>query len=71
MVSSMDEKIYPSLSLPLSDIPEAKDWKVGEPYTIELTVKMKSIHQDKTGGDVSFEIVKLGVEDEEEEGEEE
>lgn len=51
--------IMPSLHIPLNNLPEAKDWKIGEKYTLAVEVKQTSIDKDS----VRFEITKIGVEE--------
>lgn len=58
---SKTRKYYPTVSFDLADIPEAKDWKVGEMYTIHIIAEMRSIskrkdYDDKEKSEVSFEI---------------
>ena len=50
---------YPSLSLPLKDIPAAEEWEVGETYEIALKVRQTSISKDdgEEGGRVGFDIL--------------
>lgn len=61
-ISSMN----PRINLPLSVIPEARDWKVGETYTLELEVEQVSINKDS----VTFEIKEAEESDEEDEDDE-
>lgn len=56
---------YPKLTLSYKELPEAKDWKNGETYTLELTVKQIGSRDDEYGSQVTLEIRKIGVEDEE------
>lgn len=62
-------KILPTLYLPLDAIPAAKDWESGGTYHLELEVKQKSYREDETGGEVSFEILKVGTEEDEDQSE--
>lgn len=65
------DKIYPQLTLSFTDLPEAKDWEVGEIYEIEMTVKQVRTNEDENGGTVTFEIRKVAIdEDDIEEGDE-
>ena len=65
------KKYYPNISLSLKDIPEAEDWEVGESYEIELEVKMISLEmRDGEKGRVSFDIVGIMVDDDEDDEEE-
>lgn len=65
------EPSYPSFSIDLKAFPDAKDWKVGETYKIEMTVRQSSMNQYKKGnGSVGFEILEMeGEESETETGE--
>ncbi len=54
----------PSLSLNDKQVPEIKDWQVGETYTIVLEIKMVSMSAyDKSGTSGSFDIIKYKVMD--------
>ena len=58
----------PELRLALTDIPEAKDWEVGQVYNVEFELKMTGLHQDADGkGYATFEPQELEVESEEDE----
>lgn len=64
-VGPSTKEYFPTLNLKLTDIPEAKDWKIGGKYTISLQVEQTAIRQSKEkngGGDVTFEIkgIKIG-----------
>lgn len=53
----------PHLHLSFEDLPEAKNWKVGETYEVGLKVKQTAMHQEEgTEGGASFEIVGVMVE---------
>lgn len=60
-ISKAPEVIYPSVSIPLSALPEAKDWKAGKTYDVTLRIKQTGMHMSKRGnqehGDASFDIV--------------
>ena len=78
MKPKKSEPRYPTIRIDLEHIPEAKDWKVGKSYGIEMVVKMVGISQSRFDNSAEFEIRKIGVEDakeaedeEKEEGEEE
>lgn len=65
--------IYPTISLGLEHIPEAKNWKVGKTYRIELELKMTGISQGRYRNEAEFEVHGIEPEsdaDEEKEGEE-
>ena len=56
------ELYFPSFCLKLKDIPEAKDWKVGEKYKLEVYVEQKGLRdrgEDEMNSEVEFNI--LGV----------
>lgn len=59
MVSKENAIIYPTVNIPLSALPEAKDWKDGM-YDVTLRIKMKGMHMSKHDGkehgDANFEI---------------
>lgn len=65
MKTENNEKHYPTLSLSIRDIPEIKDWKVGETYNVALELKQVSMSQHKEGGGASFEILGYRIEDDE------
>jgi hypothetical protein len=58
-----DSQLYfPSFCLKLKDIPEAKEWKVGEKYKLEVYVEQKGLRDrgdDAMQSEVDFNI--LGV----------
>ena len=54
---------FPSFSVELSEIPEAKNWEVGETYQVCLEVMQKSLRIDEKKEEVTFEIHKIGVMD--------
>jgi len=62
---SESKEWYPSFSINLKDIPQAKKWKVGGSYKLILGVDLKSIRmgEEDKDGSVSFDIKKLGVEE--------
>lgn len=72
-LSNERKVMLPNLRIPLTDIPEAKDWKVGDKYFLEFDSKLTGVHQSKDGkGYAEFEIVAMEEpETEEEESEEE
>jgi len=71
MVEKTPEPYYPSFSIDLKDLPIAKDWKVGETYSIEMEVRQCEMQQSKGGkGSVRFEIMKINGESMEEEASE-
>lgn len=62
---------YPTVRLDLDTIPEAKDWKVGKTYGLEMEVKMVGISQSRFDNSAEFEIRKIGTEDAKESEDEE
>lgn len=70
------EKIYPTFQLDDEDLPDLKDWKVGEKYTLIMEVEQTSMRQgsewqgdnskDKNKIRATFKILKVGVEEPEE-----
>ncbi len=61
-----DKKMLPSFSIPLQAIPEAKKWKIGETYCVELDIVMKALDEKEA----RFEIKEVYVkEDDKEENE--
>ncbi len=57
--SSSPEKYYPSFSVPIDNIPQAKDWEVGKTYKLALEVIQKAIRLDEKKKEVTFEIRKI------------
>lgn len=69
---SRNTDIYPEFSLSLKQFPMAKDWKVGEKYHLELTVRQSRMSQGKgNDGSVTFEILEIEGETPEEDMNEE
>ena len=53
---------FPSFCLKLKDVPEAKSWKIGEKYNLEVFVEMKGLRDrgdNASQSEVDFNI--LGV----------
>lgn len=68
MPDKMPSEMYPHFSIDLEHLPEAKNWKIGKTYSIELQIKQTSMdmHKDKMGkemGMVGFDIVGIGVDE--------
>ena len=68
-------KIYPTFQLDDEDLPEIKDWKVGEKYMLCMEVEQLSMRQGNEwqGADskdkkvhATFKIISVGVEETEE-----
>lgn len=66
MKQKKSEPRYPTIRLELDTLPEAKDWKVGESYHLEMEVKMVGISQSRFDNSAEFEIRQIGTEDQEE-----
>lgn len=64
------KKIYPKITIPLDTLPEAKEWSIGESYALDIEVVMTGIRQDEYSNEATFELRKIGVEDEAEEDDE-
>lgn len=64
------DPIYPTVRIDLEHIPEAKDWKVGDEYTIEMKVRMTGLSQSRFDNSAEFEIreIETGDADESESG---
>ena len=61
-----DVKMPSTLSLSSNDLKEIKNWKVGDTYDLEMTVKQTSMRQDPDGSyHASFEIQDVSVADDE------
>jgi len=60
-VKEMPKKYYPTFTLKIDDIPEAKKWEVGKTYKIQLEVKQHSMQMDEHEGRVTFEVHKVKV----------
>jgi len=66
-----EQKAY--LTLSDKDLPEIKDWQVGQTYTVILTVKQTSLNQNEMDGQqnvsANFEVMsaKAGSQEEDEE----
>ncbi len=52
--ASKDDGYYPSLQIPGKAVPELKDKKIGATCKIEITGKLRSMRDDKSG--LSFEL---------------
>lgn len=62
---------YPTIRLDLQHIPEAKDWKIGETYHVELELKMVGISQSRFDNSAEFEIHEIEPESDADESKEE
>lgn len=63
--------IYPTIRIDLEHLPEAKKWKVGQEYKLEMTVKMVGLSQSRFQNDAEFEIREIGTDEDDAEGESE
>lgn len=67
---SKGDTIYPYFSIDITELPEAKDWKIGEEYVVTLKLRQtglniyKNEHRKEDYGSASFEITGIGVEGE-------
>lgn len=74
------EKVYPTVSIPLEHLPEAKDWELKKTYEVTLKLRMKALSMTKRdelsdfdkdyGNKAEFDIVGIDVEEGEEETDE-
>ena len=67
MGMEMESKHFPMLHLSSDNLSEIKDWDVGEDYHLVLKVKQKSKNEDDKMTNASFDIIEIGVLDEESE----
>ena len=59
---SIDREIWwPSFTLKMKDIPEAKKWNVGNTYRLEIQVELKGIRESERKSTVEFDIKAVGV----------
>lgn len=52
----MHREYYPTFSIPVSALPEAKTWKVGAKYPIALQVKQVALREERGDARVEFEV---------------
>ena len=55
------EKHYPSFTLKLQDISEAKKWDIGKTYRLEVEVELKSMRADEKESTAGFDVKKVRV----------
>lgn len=55
------EVVYPQVSFDLDHLPEARDWKNGDTYLLTLEVRQTSIYENKSRGNVGFDVVGIEV----------
>lgn len=70
-IREKSDKIYPRIHIDLEHIPEAKKWKVGDTYHIEMELKMTGLSISRFQNDAEFEIREIGTEADEKEEKEE
>ena len=57
-------EIYPSICIHSRDLPEIKEWKVGESYKLVLEVKQTSMREDRKNEiHADFDIKKIAAYD--------
>ncbi len=63
--SPMSGGYRPNISIPITALPEAKDWDVGDTYEVALKIKMTGIHMHKgrsgEEGAAQFDITGVAV----------
>lgn len=52
---------YPTFSIDLEHLPEAKNWQVGKTYKIELEVKQTGLHIGQSAYDNRAEFDIIGI----------
>lgn len=62
--------IYPTIRIDLEYIPEAKNWKLGKSYEVELGLKLIGLSQSKYNNSAEFEIREIEAESSEDEDDE-
>ena len=55
------KKMYPKVDIPLTDLPEAKDWEVGTTYNLAMKVKMVGITMGEYRDESTYEILAIKV----------
>ena len=62
MVMESHEPFYPSIELSDLDIPEIKDWEIGEDYILQIKVTQKEIREGRAEEIYArFNIKEVGV----------
>ena len=54
---------YPTVRIDLEHIPEAKKWKLGESYHVEMTLKMVALSQSRFDNSAEFEMTEIDTDD--------
>ena len=71
MAVSSDYDTFPYLNMSANTVPELKDKKVGGECMLMVKVKIKSITDDNSGGNVDMDILEAAYyEEDEKDGEE-
>ena len=63
MMASVGSKMYPSLYVSESEIPEIDSWEVGKEYTLNIKVKMTSKDEYADGRETSSRLEVIAYED--------
>ena len=64
---SKGDTVYPLFSIDIVELPEAKDWKIGQEYEITLRIRQTglSVYKNESRkedyGSASFEITGIGI----------
>ena len=67
-------RMMPTITLTDKDLPEIKDWKVGQVYHLEIDAEMvrtskgSLYSEDSSGHEASFKVKKVYTEEQEEKG---
>lgn len=62
--------IYPTIRIDLEHIPEAKNWKLGKMYKLELGLKLIGLSQSQYNNSTEFEIHEIESESSKDEDDE-
>ncbi|HDY66391.1 MAG TPA: hypothetical protein ENH85_01220 [Candidatus Scalindua sp.] len=57
--AEVNKKYYPSFSVKLKDIPEAKKWEIGKNYKLTIEVRQKGLRETEKVSEVDFEVRKI------------
>jgi len=60
------KKVYPTIRFDLEHVPEAKDMKVGDKYSMRVHGKVAGVSQSRFQNDAEFEVHKMELCNEEE-----
>ena len=53
------EPEQPTVEFDESELPQIKDWKVGETYMIQIQVKMSKLEDEEEGLCATFDVLKI------------